>query len=689
MHVLHRLERRVVFLVAVPVGLFLLIASMPGVVSQFSAFEDGQSLTTLRLVQHGAFPWRDWATTHGVLEDALQTLLSSSLIQDSTWGITAGYTLLVVPALLLSVYYLAYRVLGHTWPFLVALGLTFLDPGYASALAFLRFAFWPLLLILLGVVIDRRRPWLAVVLGAALVVQAVVSQETAYCIPAVGIAILGSDVQRVDWRRRGSRLRGFAMTAWTAAGGAIVAVVLMVILVSQHALGDFIRFYTAFLPDHALTGGIPHLPFTGRYRIEAVLPIAGMLAAVALLVSKLWLRRVITTLDWMLAAATILAFLYYPKFLDRADGHVERALATSLPMLLILAAAALKAAEPAAARVLRAARGPAVLRYSVAAVFMAIVLLVVPIRLGAAVSAAPSNFRMVAASEPSIPALGYHAPTAIDPTLVSDLGTFLHAYLKPGDHVFDFSNEPGLLYYLLDFRPSTPYYTVSVAMRHVVQQDLVDRLRVDRPLFVVYTQGEIGLPAWDDVPNMVRHYDVSQYLLANYRPFAQVHGQVIYVDRRANVADPATLRLSLSTPLVTADLPFRGSRCDWGYSPNFLSVAPADPRSGHESLTVTLTRDGPLSYTLTLPPGRRWDEFHWFEIHPSAAFSSSVTSYQLEDQPPPAGEQRAVTFVTDASSPASYRFPIGACSQWPAYESAPLHLTMSAPQEIASVRLAP
>ena len=197
-----------VFLVAVPVGLFLLLASLPGPLAQFSSFESGQSLTTLRLVQDGLFPWRDWATTHGVLEDALQPLFSSAVVQDSNWGLSVGYSMFIVPFCMLAMYFLAYRVLGRTWPLLAIVGVLLFDPGYQPGIVFLRFAFWPLILILVGAVINRRSRWLAAVLGGILVAQAVVSQETAYCIPAVAVAVLGSDAYRVEWRRRGARFVG-------------------------------------------------------------------------------------------------------------------------------------------------------------------------------------------------------------------------------------------------------------------------------------------------------------------------------------------------------------------------------------------------------------------------------------------------------------------------------------------------
>ncbi|HEY8755379.1 MAG TPA: hypothetical protein VIN65_03380, partial [Candidatus Dormibacteraeota bacterium] len=321
------------------------------------------------------------------------------------------------------------------------------------------------------------------------------------------------------------------------------------------------------------------------------------------------------------------------------------------------------------------------------------VVLLAPVSLSNVLTAAPGHFRMLAPKEPYNSAIGYASPAAINEPLLTDLDTFLHAYLKSGDHVFDFTNEPGLLFYVLDFRPATPYYEISVATREVIQEDVVSKLRAEKPLFVIFTQdlgmqgGLIGLPSWDDVPNMVRHYDISRYLLANYRPFADVRGQVVYVDKGAKVADPSSLNLPLSTPVVTTDLPFRGWRCDWRFSPNYLSVTRMTSPSGRAPITVTLRRQSPTSYLLTLPAGRQWDEYQWFQMNAATSFTGS--SLQLQDEPPPPGEQRAVTFSTFAGSPTRYQFPIGACSQWPAYGSAPLLLTMTAGQDISSVRLLP
>ncbi|MFI5312803.1 MAG: hypothetical protein ACHQ06_01410 [Candidatus Dormibacteria bacterium] len=679
-----RIERRVIFLVTLPVALFLALAVASGALPIFLSFEDGQALTTLRLVESGGFPWRDWISTHGILEDAFASLLTTSAVQDSSWGATAGRTLLVDPLCLLSYYFLAYRVIGRRWLLAPVAALLFFR--YGASLTFVRFIFWPLLLVLLWLVLERRSSRLAAALGAAVVIQAVISPETAYCVPAIGIAIFAADVYATGWRRSAMRLSAFTTTLWTVLGAVLVGVVFLAVLLSQHALADFINYYTAFVPGHILSGGAPHVPLTVLDVEEAVLPIVAMLAALVLVVAKLWLRLRLTTLNWMLVAAAILEGLYYPKFLDRADEpHIWEVFATGVPLFILLVASLVEVA-PRSPR--RRTPGTALRRGPAAVAFVAVLVAFVVVTAGRAVAAAPDHYRVTVASEPAIAAVGYASPYALDPSsMASDMGILLHTYLPSGGHVFDFTNEPGLLYYVLDFHPSTAYYNVSIAIRDIIQQDLIAQLRTDQPLFVVYAQIETGLPKWGDVPNMVRHYDVSRYLLAHYRPFADVDGQTIYVIDTARLADPASLNLPLSKPLVTTDLPFRGYDCDWGYSPNFLSGSPAPPQRGASASSASLTRENQTSILLTPPAGHLWSDYQWIEIDAASSFTTSTMT--LADQPNSAGERHAITFATSPNSPSAYRFPIGACSQWRGYGSAPLHLGMTTRQDIGTIRLIP
>jgi hypothetical protein len=155
----------------------------------------------------------------------------------------------------------------------------------------------------------------------------------------------------------------------------------------------------------------------------------------------------------------------------------------------------------------------------------------------------------------------------------------------PGNQpVFDFANQPGVLYYLLGRRPGTRFYHVSMAIPASAQHALIDDLRKSRPPVVVFTDGSFGLPTWDGVINPIRHYEVSQYLLDNYVPFVDVHGQLLMIRDDLALHRPA-LPVLAKAPRTT-DLYFAGPTCNWGDVPNFLD--PPSQAARHAAVTVSL-----------------------------------------------------------------------------------------------------
>jgi hypothetical protein len=680
---LERAERRMVFLLAVPVAVFLTVSKGAGDITAFGGFDGGgQQLGTVRLVQNGAFPWRDWVSIHGLLTDTLSWLIGPAIIQNSYWGAIAGIQLFANPLCIIALYYFAYAILGGRWTLLALVVLGYFQPDYV--MVFFTFALWPLVLILMFVVLRRRSFRLAVLLGAALVVQAVLGPETAYCIPAAGIAILGCDL--FDKDQQISMLRRFVRTAGTFVGGVLAAGVLLIVLLAHHAVGDFISYYTTFAIDHTLTGGLPMQPLVGSFRIAVAAPLAAMFIASAFIAVKAWLRRRFDALDWLLVATTILTILYYPKFLDRADGHIQEVFAACIPFFIIIAAEFLRYAENLAARPLRflfsLVRLPQ-LSNTVGFFLVVGMLTQVGAQFSQYVEGTPVGFRQTVANQPWSAAMGYAAPTAFDPGLISDMDTFLSRYMQPGGQIFDMTDEPGFLYWLLPYMPSTPYYHISTAIRQVVQQNLIADLEKARPLFIVFAQGEVGQPSWDGITNMVRHYDVSRYVLDNYRPFADVHGQVLYVRDDATVPEPQSLGLKLVWPLVTQDLYFRSPGCDWNHTGDYLDVAP----QGESAAPVGVVHDSPTALTLTPPAGHKWSDYRWIEVDAASQFTAA--QFQIADSGPVAGEVRSISFVTSDISPHQYRVPIGSCSQWYGYGSAPLHVTMTTPQQVASISLLP
>jgi hypothetical protein len=147
------------------------------------------------------------------------------------------------------------------------------------------------------------------------------------------------------------------------------------------------------------------------------------------------------------------------------------------------------------------------------------------------------------------------------------------AAVGPDARVFDFSNQPATLYYLLREPSPTRYLHVSMAIRERNQADLIDELEADPPELVLYWSSQVGLPYWDGIINPVRHYDVSQYVLENYRPWLSVQGQVFYLRNDIEAPDVASFAGALSAAPDAVDPATVIPPCDWGTAPAFLDSA--------------------------------------------------------------------------------------------------------------------
>ena len=209
----------------------------------------------------------------------------------------------------------------------------------------------------------------------------------------------------------------------------------------------------------------------------------------------------------------------------------------------------------------------------------------VPSVMAAATSVA-SHEQATSFAEPTIPRLGYAAPSAVDPSLLRDLATALDTYAGKSGPVFDMTNAPGYIYYLLDRSPSSRFVNIALAMTPYAQDLLIGELRRSRPPVVIFDSTTTGLPIWDGIPNNVRDFDVSQYVLSNWTPILQTHGELLLLRSDLIARRPPIPRLIV--PPVSANLWFSGPACDWGSIPNFLS----SPASG-SSVEMPVTAQGP------------------------------------------------------------------------------------------------
>jgi hypothetical protein len=577
-------ENAILLFVVGPMLVFLCVASLPGAFGLFDGFDDSQALAVVQLTFHGFFPWKDLFFIHGVLSDVFDYGVGMAVFSNSRWGAYAGSSMLVSSTTIVIFYYFtAYFSRRNR---LLVLGVSLaLVLGLFSGLAD-RFEFAPLLLILFDRVLRRRTKVWCGTFMAALVVESILTPETGLL--AVGIL---ATIVVFEWCNRTPETAlkdGFFRTIWCVVFGLALSAVWVCFLATTGALSGFIDYYRLFGPGHSISGAIPtqwSLLHNPAVTVEFFLPVVLVVMTFWRAVAKLRGRRTWSTRDWTMIAAATWVLLYYGKGLGRADsGHVGETFTVTIPLLLLWVIELLGICDPFVGRALKTQRARGwVPRHLVTAVAIVAVVVAAPQWI-LTLNKTAVHVRAVVPTEPTVPRLGYALPSAINTTMLTDLTAVLDQYAGTKGPVFDFSNDPGVLYYLLGRTPGTRYFTVSMAIPLFAQQMLVSELEKSKPKVVVFNDVTNGLPQWDGIVNMVRHYFVSQYILDHYTPLVDVDGQLIML--RSDLVAGAAPLPNVSGTSLTSDLYFDAPTCDWGDAPNFLSV-PGEPVPGSAVVVPT------------------------------------------------------------------------------------------------------
>ncbi len=565
-------ERWFLLLVSVPIAIFLLTSSVPGQLGPIDLFHLGEPIVASDLVRNGAFPWRDVYFVHGLARDGVPTLIGFELFEDSIWGVTAMSAVLVTPLLLVTNYYLMVYLFRTNWVFLAVTQI--------AALLGLIYEFnlvWflvPVLLLMMGAVMQRPSWPRTVALSALLVAQVVLLPEGTAPFLAVAVAIVGYDIYRYDPAQPFTI--NFRMTLRCLVTGIGITVVWVGILLTQGALDDFVNFYLTFARDHELTSGIPLTWGGRRFWLWTYVPPALVLLTFFYLTTRILARRTVGVVDWVMGAGTLALALGYFKFLARADtGHAQQVFGLAIPILLYVGFVTIGWLERLVGRTrVGVLVHGHVTRFPLSVIAAVLVIVVSPLTPAARIDGASSQLRAMAANEPAEPRVGYSGTETMPPGLVTDMGAVLDALLDPGDTVMDFTNSPALFHYLLDWPPASRYFHVIMAIRESTQEDLISDLRETRPKIVVFdSMSSTGLPLWDNISNPVRHYEVSEYLLANYRPLTQVHGYLLMERSDLDLMSRLdAVRPELFQQPSQVDLYFATFPCDWGFSLERLST---------------------------------------------------------------------------------------------------------------------
>lgn len=559
-------------------AVFLYVARLQGEIGLMDFFHEGEGLAAVDLFRRGLLPWRDVLFIHGIMADVVRPAVGMLGIEDSRWGSVVGQTLLFGPLYWLGYFFLNRYLLNRHTALLIVSMLAIANGNLAPA--DLRFLLQPLVLLALGALLQRATRRRAVVFSVVATVHGILTPEGLFLLVACAIVIVAFEVLH---RPAGARWwQAVTRTRWCAAAAAAAIGTWLVVLVVSGTLSGYLFYFRTFARDHELAGGIPVNDVTPLYWFAAIAP--GVLALVTLAWFGVAFRlgRRLPVRDWVALAIALFTLLYYRKYLSRADGHVYQVLAQALPLLWYIPARAweltgVRRGEGWTANVLQ-------LRPLVAAIACLFVLPEVAEPASLQMRQLPGAFA-AAAAEVVEPRLGY-ARDSMPPTLLPDVRRVVDALTEPDDRVFDMSNNPALFYYFLEARPVSRYYHVSMAIRRDTQEDALYVLRTERPVLVVM-DGATGLPAWDGIPNSVRHYLLSRYVLDNYRPVIGNHGFVFLVRNDRPPVDTAALSAQLShsddKTLLAGAQP-----CAWKHAPAFFDGLDG-PRTG-ERVQLSLGR---------------------------------------------------------------------------------------------------
>jgi hypothetical protein len=605
-----RVERWVMLVVALPAAFFVLHAGLIGAMGPVNSFEEGQLLVGTYQVMHGAFPWRDIILAHGIFGDVFQLLPGFALIEVSRWGGWAGSYLLVEPVYWLLLYGLVVYLTRARWVYsvlfvaIIVLGNSFLG-GFLSQ-ENVRFLPVPLVIGAFALLLKRATWSRAVLFSGGLLALVVVTPESLIFVGAFLVILIAFEL---DQRPLGGRLglSTFPRLWRSVVTGGVWGVVLIGWLAWNQGLDGFIFYFKTFVPAHILEGipiTHPSQPSTLRANevpthLSATFFRAGMYVPITLgilyLGAMAWAllkRSHPTTRDWVGGVLAIGVVLYYSKFLGRAEGgHLAQYLAFTTPFLVYVVYRVLDQAQSwLSGRDWRSKFSWTLGSYALTTALIVGILIPSGADLIEAAKRAPGHFRPTVQAPATISRVGYALPGVVDPQQLADVRKVITAVGGARPRVWDFSNSPADLYFFQQLQLLTRYDNVSIAIEASTQRDVINELRKARPDLIVYNSVG-GLTAWDGLPNMVRHYDVSAWILRNYHPLLAVRGILLFERNSAGRPPQAPLTaLKLSTPISVANLytDFAGA-CDWGYVPNFFSQ---HPKSAGSSQGVALQATG-------------------------------------------------------------------------------------------------
>ncbi|AYE95604.1 hypothetical protein C0J29_13175 [Mycobacterium paragordonae] len=552
------------------IAVFLALSVLPGQITHFQGFDDAQEMVGASLFARGYIPWRNMQFVHGLFPDVLTGILGRVIFGDSIWGIRAIHSVILIPVFWVSVYLFAVWVSRRNPWFLAPtflVGASVLRPllqwtSHVSQPPGVllqwseRFIGLPLALIVLGETLRRRSAAWAVGLTLLLFAETLLVPETiVLTAPTLACVIAAELVHRRPERSLWTNLR---LTRWCVGTGLAASAVCAAFLAAHGALGGLVglfRYYVNFGPAHYMGAAIPLSGVSLDEWTKLAVSVGCVLLTVWVVAVKVARRADWEARDWVAVAAAAFMALYVEKALGRFDIiHIWQVYAAGLPLVLLWCSRLFDRVG----RLLIAwwrGRDARLIRFAAPVTAVLVLVLAVGLVCYGPLRKVDGQHHLAGATEASFPRLGYVTPGAIDTDLLRDLDTSIRTYAGDDGPVYDMTNSPGYLYFLLGRVPNT-------------RQQRPMELTAAPPPVVIYDATSIGMPIWDGITNNVRAYGPSEYILRGWTPVLRTHGVLVMarndlVSRRVPV---------LTTPPQTSGLYFSGPSCRWGASPNYLPV---------------------------------------------------------------------------------------------------------------------
>jgi len=532
-----RAVRNLVAFAILPFLLFCIsYASTASLTQWIDLFHRGESLGPASDLLRGKVPFRDAFALHGLLEDGQ---LDAWLMQ--LFGRSVNVVLLR-PVVLGSVAVSMLWYLGMVIFDSIPLALLSIFLGAVTTVDNERALLEILAIALLIGALRRNSKWLALFSGVAAGITIFHSLDIGlYTVGGGVLAILAATFIR-GWARR-----GWVLQAAFLAGTIVGAAPFVIYLTMRGALGAFVE--TSFVAIPRIIDAVWSLPFpdlattfrknlnlhtfAGFFLSEQFRFILNPLViciAIVVLVQRA-MKRSGDTLDRSLAVLTAFAILMQRSALGRADfPHQYFSAFLVGPMILILLVFLGRATTRVWQMRDRSAQAFIVLAAATIVPLLAVMLWVPDI----------ANLRLDDMTHylGRVSRIGWIDPAAEEiRARIEGVTAVVNELSKPGEPIFDFSNQPAL-YFFCDRPNPTRFYQVPILSPREYQIETIQALERARPPLVIRHSPQ-EFDDFDDIDNSVRAQAVAAYIDDHYTFARTTRGVEIW--RRVENTPPIDL----------------------------------------------------------------------------------------------------------------------------------------------------